>query len=312
MSICSTPLRGVSMRGLTILAAFCLVAVSLLPAAAIAGSPTLPESAWSSSYLLSTILAGEFEAVLDEFPVASAKDGKEAFFATDAGRNLRLRALFALDAARQRQQILQHGSRIALKLRALDSLDALTLPKDEASALTNLTETFPSEPLRHSWKQLRLAYTTSSPRCQIGSEDVRGFLAHQKALLNFGHALSSKDLLEPLAGWDLAKLQCLVFSVMATASRPGDGDIKTDASSPDEPLHLLLALSQNQPEAAKDKSVRTMLALRFFELRRYDETLRILMDLQDNDTSFRLPYDIVQRIYSIRQKGSGAVALRGL
>jgi hypothetical protein len=91
------------------------------------------------------------------------------------------------------------------------------------------------------------------------------------------------------------------------------------ASSPDakaaegfEPLHLLRALGQTNSPMARDMSLKALLAVRFLELNRYSETLAVLMDLTDLDPSFRLPYEMVQRVFSIRQKGEGAVALQGI
>jgi hypothetical protein len=287
-----------------ITAAAVAVAPACLAAAAPASLlPLNPAAAWSSTYLLNTLMADELEAVVEAVAGRDAP-AAERFLASPTAAPLRLRAQFALTAARAKRQPLQHEAAVRQKLSGTGDRHATTSPSDAAA----LSSAFESERHRHAWAQLSARYTMPPPTCPLAAAEVRHYLAQQAATLAGGRAASPAELLAPLRGWDLRKKQCLVFAVMAVADR---SDRAAAADPGGEPLHLMAALRQSDRALARDTALNALMALRLFELRRYDETLRILMDLQDADAAFRLPYDIVQRIYSIRQKGGGAVVLRG-
>ena len=144
-----------------------------------------------------------------------------------------------------------------------------------------------------------------SPRCPLDVDEVRGFAEHQKKLTADGRAYNPKKLLSPLAKWNPLKIRCLAFTLMAASEAA-----KKDQGY--EPIHLLQSLGQTASIIMKDPALRTIYALRLFERAQYAETLRVLVHLQDVETSYRLPYEMVQRIYSLRQKGQGQVALKGL
>jgi hypothetical protein len=177
---------------------------------------------------------------------------------------------------------------------------------DAARASTGaVAETFQGDKLGVHWTSLARSYEIPSPSCPLSFDEVKSFADHQKELTAGGRAASPLSLVRPLSGWTLAKLQCLIFTLMAAS----------DAAKADEgfePLHLMRALQQTRSPFAKDNTIRSMFAVRLIQLSQYAETLRVLMDLQDVDPAYRLPYEIVQRIFSIRQKGDGSVALQGI
>jgi len=76
-------------------------------------------------------------------------------------------------------------------------------------------------------------------------------------------------------------------------------------------LPLLVALRQAGQPLARDVALDALTAVRYLEHAQYPEALALLLDLVDLEPGFRLPYEAVQRIYSIRQKGGGAVAISG-
>jgi hypothetical protein len=113
------------------------------------------------------------------------------------------------------------------------------------------------------------------------------------------------DLLTPLKNWTNDKIECLVFAFMTES-------IDAKESGGFDPLALLQAIQLTGSKLAEDEVLQIASVVRFLEKKRYPESLRILMDLQDSNNSYRLAVDTVQRIFSIRQQGSGKVAIRGI
>lgn len=250
-----------------------------LPGKASACSPSCPspQAAWAVSYLLNEAFLAEFASVA---PTAAEADKK----------SLAQRAVFAVESAK-------------LKTQSVPALPALSGQKPvEAAALA---ATF-SATLAPHWDRLTAYYAQPSPSCPIDADDVKDFAAHQKELLGDGtRGLNARTLMEPVASWDLAKMQCLVFAL--TASTP-----EAKAHDGYDPIHLLAALQQAGSPLMKDDALRAMAALRHLQLGQYAETLRALVELSDGEPAFRLAYDVVQRVFSARQKGEGAVALQGM
>ena len=183
---------------------------------------------------------------------------------------------------------------------ALDAQLAGEKPVDAAA----LGPTF-SAALAPHWGRLAAYFQQPSPVCPIDLDDVKDFAAHQKELLSGDRGLNAQALLAPLIRWDLPKVQCLVFALMASTP-------EAKAKEGYDPIHLLAALQQTGSPLMKDEALRAMAALRFLQLGQYAETLRGLMELSDGEPALRLAYDVVQRVFSARQKGEGAVALQGM
>jgi hypothetical protein len=134
---------------------------------------------------------------------------------------------------------------------------------------------------------------------------VRAFAGRQRAATAAGRQPGIGDVLTPLAGWSLARTQCLAAALMAVpeAKKQSEGY---------DPTALLLAVAAPSSPFAHDAALKALTAVRMLELTRYPETLGAIMDLIDLDDGFRLPYEIVQRVFALKQKGEGAVALQGL
>ena len=109
----------------------------------------------------------------------------------------------------------------------------------------------------------------------------------------------------PLAAWTPAAVQCLVFTLMSPSSAAQKG-------TSFDPLPLMQALQQTDAPILHDVGIKALIAVRYLQSGMYPETLALLMDLSDIDDAFGLTYDVVQRVYSMRQRGDGAVALQGL
>jgi hypothetical protein len=229
-------------------------------------------SGWATSYLLNAAMLAEFDAVA---PTAGEPERQ----------SLRTRAAFAIAAAKSKAQMLPRAAAVEPLVSGLKAPEAAALGA-----------TFPAAIAPH-WDKLATAYAQSSPTCSIDADDVKDFAGHQKELLAGDRGVNPLALLKPVAGYDLAKMQCLVFALIASGN---------------EPMHLLNALNATGSPLMKDQALRAMAALRLLQTGQYAETLRALMDLSDAEPSFRLPYEIVQRVFAARQKGEGAVALQGM
>ncbi len=260
-----------------------------------AEAPVGPAAAWATSYLVNSVFLAEYDSVLATFPEAS-KD-RTTYLASPAGVALARRAAFAIQDMDEQSQ----GSPNKTRLKTLLGEPAFASRLDTNA----VTETFSGLPLRDLWLRIARSYGMPSPSCPIDFDEVKAFAAHQKKLLAGDHGANPNVLLKPLAQWTLPKVQCLVFALMAST-----GEAK--AKDGFEPLEVIRALSQTASPMARDLSLRALLAVRYLELGQYSETLSVLMDLTDMDGGYRLPYEMVQRIFSIRQRGEGAVALQGI
>jgi hypothetical protein len=239
-----------------------------------------PATAWAVSYLLNAAFVSEFEVIGG----AAAEPDKSV---------LRQRAAFALAAAKAKAQPFPQRARLEPLLAA-----------EKRLALSAVGATFQAA-LAPSWARLSDFYGPPPPACPLDLETIKSFADHQKRLLAGDRGLNPQALLAPVAGWDLARMQCLVFALMSATPQ-------AQATDGYDPVHLLAALQQTGSPLMQDDALRAMAALRFLQLGQFAETLRGLMDLSDKEPAFRLAYDVVQRVFSARQRGEGAVALQGL
>jgi hypothetical protein len=152
---------------------------------------------------------------------------------------------------------------------------------------------------------LSSAYLLSSPTCPIAAADVQAHARHQLALAAGDRGLNARAVIAPIGSWPLAKVQCLVFAMMAA-----DGEAQRSKGF--DPMPTLAALQQTGSPLFGDPALKAITAVRHLQLGRYDETLRSVMELVDVEPAFRLPYELVQRVFSLRHTGEGAVALQGM
>lgn len=289
--------------------------------------PLSPAAGWATAYLVNAALLEEYAAVLASLPTAGAE--RDAAMTSDQGVALWQRTAFALGSLEAKSQSVPalagvkaahaaHGKILAKRPdfaavvavaetlgRAAVSDQAPEVDPAAKSGYAAMAKTFASDAMGQRWQRLTRAYALPSPSCPIELKDVRAFAEHQRVELKDGRAVSAETLLKPIAGWTLPKIQCLVFALMASTP-----DAKENGGY--EPVHLMRALQQGGSPAARDASLKALTAVRLMQLSRYAETLSLVMDLTDLDEAFRLPYEVVQRAYSLRQKGEGAVALQGL
>lgn len=307
-----------------------------------------PEAAWAASYLVSTVMVREYEAVLASLDQAqenksspgptpkdkSLRSGspksnspRKVFLVSDSGQALWVRGQFGLLAiAARRQQVsdvmritsladehyktlLSHKAKVppleTLRRAATETSELIaTETSEKAGDGSVLSAAFAPLGLQVFWPEMEKHFAAASLACPMAPNDVSDAATAFHNLLQESGSEQSTSPARMLAGyanWQPAKIRCLALH-LATLPQ----------CSPAEHLAFLMALRQSQGPYAKDVALSALTAQRLIETVRYPEALAILLDLSDQDRAFRLPYELLQRIFSARQKGRGAVALQGL
>lgn len=286
--------------------------------------PVSPEAAWSGSYLLNHVFLSEYQLLWK--PAQDAQIKPEPLHAEVLTQPFGVaafkRASFALAAMRARSQFLPEEKLLEARLNEhfailkktalvieqqmslLQAAASLQAGVEAASGFDLIVKTFEGEQEQARMRTLHDLYFADAPSCPITADEVRSFVEHQAKLLSEG-SINGGRLIAPLQGWNLKKVRCLVFAMMAM-SPEGRGDGATD------PLHLMMTLQQTASPLVKDASWKAIFAIRLLQTRQFAETLRVVIELVDLQPGFRLPYEMVQRIFSVSQKGDGQVALKGI
>ena len=102
---------------------------------------------------------------------------------------------------------------------------------------------------------------------------------------------------------DKAQAHCIVAAMLRAS---------TEAQLQLDPLPLLTAMSGAGTSLARDPDLMAVHAARLLATHRYAESLALLVELADIDDGYRLPYELIQRAYSWRQRGAGSVAIQSL
>ena len=287
------------------------------------GFPILsPEAAWSGSYLVNYAFITEYALLWKgDAPV------DEAMMTQPAALNLWKRAFFAQEAMRLRGQSSESQQKLKTKLdqhyllllKAQPTLaserDLIQLaasmrvtPEEQRRADAGyqlIVSSFIDEKHQANARELRSFYFADAPTCPITASEVKDFAAYQTKLLSEKTAINGGVLIAPLKDWPLKKVRCLIFALLATS------DTGANINGHD-PVHLMLTFQQMASPLAKDAAYKAVYSIRLLQTNQFAETLRVLVELVDLQPAFRLPYEMVQRIFSIRQKGDGQVALKGI
>jgi hypothetical protein len=299
--------------------------------------PASPEAAWSGSYLLNHVFVAEYQ-LLWKHPAPDSTEpvpvDRELLLQPYGQASFR-RATFALAAMRARSQNYPEekllDQRLAAHLAMLKSTDfvideqvkllqaaAALQPGsgDNGAAMAAakgfdlIVNSFAGPEQQQRMKDLLGLYFADAPSCPISADEVEMFATHQQALQSANGtagtgSLNGGQLVAPLREWSFKKVRCLVFALMGTSA-----EAKEKAGT--DPVHLMLTLQQTASPLAKDASYKSVFAIRLLQTRQFAETLRVLIELVDLQPGFRLPYEMVQRIFSVSQKGDGQVALKGI
>lgn len=266
-------------------------------ASAVVEAPADADSQWAVSLLLNVVFAAEYLAVAEN--AALDPEALRNFKQESTAALLAKRAQFVLAAARERSQDLGFNDAVE---RTLALHGVASIPPEVG------VETIPlslGSPLQQShWRILAGAYGASKMQCPLATSDVVAFAAAQHQALAAQQPLSSNQLLNHVESWSPQKINCLIFALMGSTE-----DAKRHSGF--DPLPLMQALRQRGHQIFDGRAPRALMAARLIQIAEYAEALRILMELIDQEPAFRLPYEIVQRVFGLRQRGGGAVALRG-
>ncbi len=287
------------------------------------GFPILsPEAAWSGSYLVNYAFITEYALLWkDDAPI------DQTLMVETTALNLWKRAFFAQEAMRLRGQSSESQQKLKVKLdqhfamllkvhpnlgseRDLIQLAAgmKVNPEDKGRAeagYQHIVASFIDEKHQANARELRSFYFADAPTCPITAAEVKDFAAYQAKLLSEKSGINGGQLIVPLKEWPLKKVRCLIFALLATS------DTEANINGHD-PVHLMLTFQQMASPLAKDAAYKAVYSIRLLQTNQFAETLRILVELVDIQPAFRLPYEMVQRVFSIRQKGDGQVALKGI
>ncbi len=277
--------------------------------APVAGDPALQ---WIDSHLLATAMALEFVAV--------AETPQDPPVAPEALKGLWMRAHFALGITELRGQKIFGRSKVARLLRertAVVTTQMTRLEKDlwtDKKTLKNDLERQHAA-LGSSW-QSPVPWSVLAPimhaeippvRCNLTRHDLQAFAEAQRKLQAGGRTPTPAELLALNGKRDDARTRCLVLALGAS---PGfDSSDKIEASAWD---YAPLLTAMQQAGNLSDPVLRRALALRHVQTANWAEALRLLVELQEEFSGHRFTWDSVQRIFSLRQRGAGDVALKGL
>lgn len=271
--------------------------------------------AWADAFLLNQSFYAEYAAFMDSPRMPD--ETSEQRFASDTGRRYWKRALFASAFSRFLNQpiIASGGTDIILeaqstffmksedKKKVRDLIAQLKLPSRDA--FIQVQKSFAEAKHATAWQDFASVYATASGNCDaITLNDLKDYQEHQQNLLKASQATIPRDVLFPVADLDVSEMECLALRLMTDLT---DGNVNRYG----DPLRLFFSLSQLSQPAAKSRLVRTLFAVRLLQKQMHAEALRILISLNDTYSSYRLAYETVQRIFAIRQKGDGKVAIRG-
>ncbi len=268
------------------------------------GSP-LYRSAFAA--LANVVLAQEYLQVQDQ-PFADANSRQMHLRQQQALGDFLEAHRSALDAA-VRKQTLPQADRLSKLLADHQQLlmQASILPKDwqklSRDDLINRIKLSPdsaSQALFHQF--LASVRQAKDEPCKILEKLPGMFVKHQESLLIGSTVTDSKQLASFVSGWIPEKTQCLVWQLWRLHQQ--------HPTPANDPLPLLLALAQAQPQVAQLAVLQAVLALRHLENQNFAEALRTLFDLQENASVLRPLYERTQRAFSYYQKGSGEVVLK--
>lgn len=288
-------------------------------------APIDPEAGWAVSYLVNTVMVREYEAVLATFnQVPKDRAALDAFYVSDTGKALWVRGQFGALALRARAQDLSGLSALEghlaaqaavfrakgikvpsvsiLKRAAQDLADGKDPESDTGFAAVG--DAFAPLKMQDQWLLVARHFTVPPASCAVEKAELESVTSHlHRVFTESGRDQSSSIavVLAPLQGWSAVKSRCLAISLAKSASL-----------SVPEQRDFLLALMQSHAGLSRDTALSALMAQRLTEGLRFPEALATLVDLADQDPSFRLPYEILQRLFSAKQKGRGAVALQGL
>jgi hypothetical protein len=298
--------RRFQLRFSTALVTFVLTLLTAIPgASALGGSfPDDPLKLWGDTYLLNEIMVREMNLVgqlrLTEPRVSTPAEKYDEQFLVS-------RAEFAMEEARKSGQVLTQSIDFKVQKRIAGTKAKAVIDRDSISQLplpTHLASWF------RLWPQFAREYGVVRPDCQVSETLIQDYARFQQGLIASAKNPSPSDFQWLFSRSTVPEIRCLAVRLMSTQIQQSD---KSNANL--EPVYLLASLvrvSEQKFGWATVTAFKALYATRLVQLNMYGEALAVLLELQDKTPAYRLPYDIVQRLYSHTQKGKGVVAFKNL
>lgn len=282
--------------------------LALSGSSAYAFTPQNPLAAWTNTFLVNQVFLEEYRSVASSH--LPQKD-REKIWQSEYGVRLWQRATFATRKAQEAQQDL--GNTTALRATLLEHQGYLKKKSPKQSRQLEkflekgvndpqwIENTFTQDKNRQYFRALSEAYAQNSEVCSLREEEF----VKTESLLRDMTQKEDPHYIKPLTGYlaqlPMDKKRCLAIQMLQFRETARDY----------ETLPLFIALRTTQ-DGEKDLVITLSTAIRYIQMENYPEALRLLFQLQAIDSAYRSAYDLVQVIYSYRQRGEGDVALRGL
>lgn len=276
--------------------------------AAFGFTPQNPLVAWTNTFLVNQVFLEEYRSVASTH---LPKKAREKVWQSEYGVHLWQRATFATQKAKEAQQDL--GNTTLLRASLLEHQGFLKrtsqkqfrqLEKFLQKGVNDpawIEKTFTQDKNRQYFRALAQAYAQNSEVCSLRGEEF----TKSESLLRDMKKNDDPHFIKPLIGYlahlPVDKKRCLAIQMLQLR----------DSTRDYETLPLFMAL-RTTSDGEKDLVITLGTAIRYIQMENYPEALRLLFKLQTIDNAYRNAYDLVQVIYSYRQRGEGDVALRGL
>lgn len=269
-----------------------------------------PAIGWGSTYLMNTVFAMEYGNLHDHDGGAAVVTHKERPVHSAEW----IRAFFALAELKSSGLQVPGEGELADKVaadpaaRANSSvISALRGPLEARLALVEAS--FKGKDWATRWRTLAAAYRTDAPNCTDSADSLRRLVVTQSQAAEHGPAgakgrdIGKAAIIPLVKELDKTQAHCIVAAMLRAS---------TEAQLQLDPLPLLTAMSGAGTSLARDPDLMAVHAARLLATHRYAESLALLVELVDIDDGYRLPYELIQRAYSWRQRGAGSVAIQSL
>ncbi|MEN9834595.1 MAG: hypothetical protein RL011_788 [Pseudomonadota bacterium] len=287
-------------------------AVAATPAAEVDAMSTLSAEAktdWATAYLLSTVFIAEYDSLVAYDRAAASIMKRERPLHTAewmrAHAGLSYIKSSGLDLPELDRLSDQVASDPAARAHAQFIADFKIADREGIKAIV---ATFKSPEWAERWQRLSPSFTASLPRCELSREALavlKLYAAPAIPLETAGTTVKTGNTGSPTQVSTLspADRSCLLITMTKVPSGAGETYQITN---------LLSLMASGERQTVIDPDVLAVYAARQVAERHYAEALSVLVGMVEKDASFRLPYELVQRAYSWRQRGSGKVAIQGL
>ncbi len=285
-----------------------------------------PKAHWSGAWMLQNLLAEEYLAVMGALEKRFPNDRRA--LARDEALMVYRRARVAWSLAREsgwrlwRQDLL--GEKLESHARFITRNPGasrvvgrpfltpfLAKAPSEPSMLGDdamglVAASFSSENQRASWMSWQKRLVARDSVCaSLGERDplVEQTAARLRPLMARASQASPVEIVGPLKKESAERVTCLAWRMHgAFLARPERREMS--------PLPLMEAMNASGASQAGDAAFMAVWSGVLFSAEDFARSLQMMVQIQDREAAWRLPYEIAQRVYAFRQMGQGEVALQ--